>query len=191
MRSILFTVVATLIAFSISAHNGPQHGGEVDLTASTVEWEGKKVAGKHNGTIAIKSADLNFKNHKLSGGKIVMDMTSITCSDLPQGPGQKLIGHLNSGDFFETEAHPTATLDITGATAGTGNNYTIQGDLTIKGITKPITFDAIVSAKNATAEIMIDRTMYDIKYGSGSFFKGLGDKAINNEFKLNVNLVMK
>ena len=176
---------------TLYAHNGPQHGGEVDLAASTVEWEGKKVVGKHNGIIAIKSADLQFNNHKLSGGKIVMDMTSITCTDLPDGPGRKLIGHLTSGDFFETEAHPTATLDITKVMAGDGNNYTIHGDLTIKGITKPISFDALVSAKNASAEIMIDRTMYNIKYGSGSFFKGLGDKAIDNEFKLTVNLVMK
>jgi len=191
MRSIIYTVVATLIVFSLSAHNGPQHGGEVDLTASTVEWEGKKVVGKHNGTIAIKSAELNFKNHKLSGGKIVIDMTSITCSDLPERPSKKLIRHLNSGDFFDTEVHPTARLDIKKVMAGTSNNYTIHGDLTIKGITKSITFDAIVSAKNAKAEIMIDRTLYDIKYKSGSFFKGLGDKAINNEFKLNVNIVMK
>ncbi len=187
----IITVILALVAVTLSAYTTPQHGGEVDLQASTVEWEGKKVIGKHNGTVAIKSADLHFKNHKLSGGKIVMDMTSITCTDLPTEPRQKLIGHLNSGDFFETAAHPTATLDITKAIAGEGNNYTIQGDLKIKGITKPITFDAIVSAKSATAVIMIDRTMYDIKYGSGSFFDNLGDKAIDNEFKLTVNLVMK
>ncbi len=191
MTRVLFTIFLALAALTLYAHNGPQHGGEVDLAASTVEWEGKKVVGKHNGIIAIKSADLQFNNHKLSGGKIVMDMTSITCTDLPDGPGRKLIGHLTSGDFFETEAHPTATLDITKVMAGDGNNYTIHGDLTIKGITKPISFDALVSAKNASAEIMIDRTMYNIKYGSGSFFKGLGDKAIDNEFKLTVNLVMK
>jgi polyisoprenoid-binding protein YceI len=109
-----------------------------------------------------------------------------------------LVGHLKSNDFFGTETFNSAILVIKSATpianAKVGeNNYTIVADLTIKGITKEVTFPAVViidkTKVTANAEVKINRTLYDIKYGSASFFEGIGDKAIDDTFKLNVSIV--
>jgi len=121
-------------------------------------------------------------------------MTSISCVDLAAGQGkEKLEGHLKSEDFFGTEAYPTAEFKTTKIQKGNGANYTISGDLTIKGQTHPVSFPAnIVITKKmvkATGKVTIDRTLYGIKYGSGSFFDNLGDKAISNEFTMDINFV--
>jgi len=187
------TLISTLvILFSLTAATVPQHGGEVDLAASSVTWLGKKVVGEHSGTINLKSANLEFKNHKLTGGQFVMDMTTIACTDLEGEWAQKLVGHLSNEDFFEVNNHATSELKITEVrNTKLADNYSITGDLTIKGITHPIQFNAMVSAHSAKATIKIDRTKYGIKYGSGSFFDDLGDKTIDNEFTLTINLVLK
>ena len=194
MKNIL-TISLLLLAFCATsfAHNTePTHGGEVDLAASTITWSAKKITATHTGGVTLKSGSLDFKNHSLTGGEFVMDMTTITCTDLDGEWGGKLIGHLNSADFFETDKYPTSKLVIKEISKSTeGNAYAINAELTIKGITKPVGFTADVSAKSATALITIDRTAYDIKYGSGSFFENLGDKAIENEFQLSINLVLK
>ena len=100
----------------------------------------------------------------------------------------KLQGHLSSDDFFSVEKFNEAKFVITKINKVDGKNYNITGDLTIKGITNPITFDAVVMNDSAKSTLKIDRTKFDIKYGSGSFFEGLGDKAIDNEFTLNLEL---
>ena len=117
-------------------------------------------------------------------------MTTISTTDLKPGQGKEsLDGHLKAEDFFGTEKHKTAKLNFTNI-SGKGNGlYTVTADLTIKGITKPITFDIVVVGKTATTTLKVDRTKYDIKYGSGSFFSDLGDKTISDEFELKVNLV--
>jgi len=176
-----------------SAHNTePTHGGEIDLKASTITWTGKKVTGTHTGGVSLKSGSLEFKNHELVGGTFTIDMTTITCTDLHSKMGNKLIGHLNSGDFFVTDKHPEAHLVIKEISKSKeGSAYAINADLTIKGITKPVGFITEISEHSATAVITVDRTAYDIRYGSGSFFDDLGDKTIENDFQLSVNLVLK
>ena len=115
-----------------------------------------------------------------------MDMASITCTDLNEQYGKKLVGHLNSADFFDVKNHKTATLNITSVKKTEGNKHTVSGNLIIKGISKPITFPSTIEVKDgklgAYAEIKVDRTLYDIKYNSGKFFEGLGDKMIDDEF---------
>ena len=100
----------------------------------------------------------------------------------------KLEGHLKSDDFFGVETHPTAKLVFTDVKASGKNSYEVTGDLTIKGITKPVTFDVSVYGSKATATMKVDRSLYDVKYGSGAFFDNLGDKTIYDEFDLVVDL---
>jgi len=99
-----------------------------------------------------------------------------------------LEGHLNSEDFFATEKHSTSTLVFTDVKSTGKNSYEVTGDLTIKDITKPVVFDVSIYGSKATATVKVDRTNYDIKYGSGNFFENLGDKTIYDEFDLVVDL---
>ena len=115
-------------------------------------------------------------------------MTTLTATDLTGEYKDKLDGHLKADDFFGTEKFPTATLVFKKITPKTAGLYVITADLTIKGITKPVTFDLTVGKNAATTTLVVNRTSYDIKYGSKSFFDSLGDKAISDEFELKVSL---
>ena len=167
---------------------------KVDVSKSVVNWTGKKVTGEHHGTIAIKEGNLEEKNGKVSSGKIVMDMPSIADQDLTDaGMNAKLIGHLKSDDFFGVTTFPTSELVIN-KVENNGNNLTFTGDLTIKGITNPVTFAATssIDGKNTVYKgtLAVDRSKYNVRYGSKSFFDNLGDKVINDEFILDFNLVI-
>ncbi len=160
----------------------------VDVAKSKITWKGYKVTGSHEGTIALKSGALKFEGDKLVGGNFSIDMNSITTTDIQGEYAKKLDGHLKSDDFFGVANHPTASLNITKAKANGKNAYTVTGDLKIKGQSHPITFEMSVYGSKATANLKIDRTKYDIKYGSSSFFDNLKDKAIYDEFDLVVDL---
>jgi polyisoprenoid-binding protein YceI len=171
---------------------------EVDPAASSLNWTAKKFGGQHNGTVKLTKGTLTVNGKKLTGGSFVMDMTTITDVDITNPEfNQKLTGHLKSDDFFSVEKNPTSTFKITKATpianAKAGeNNYTITGDLTIKGITNPVTFPATVKIDGGSAEALakveIDRTKYDIKYRSGMLGTA-ADKIIDDTFTLDVKLV--
>jgi len=162
---------------------------EVKTETSTVTWKGYKFAGSHNGSISLESGALMFDGDKLTGGEFVVDMTSITVDDLKAGEGkEKLEGHLNADDFFGTANHATSKLVFTSVKASGKNSYDVTGDLTIKGITKSVTFDVSVYGSKATATLKVDRTNYDIHYGSSNFTDTLKDKAIYDEFDLVVDL---
>jgi polyisoprenoid-binding protein YceI len=128
----------------------------------------------------------------LTGGSFSIDMATLVCEDLSGEYKGKLEGHLKSDDFFGVANNPTADFTITSSIAQGPGKYKIVGDLTIKGITKEIKFPATVTEENgvytAVADITVDRSEYDVKYGSGSFFDGLGDKVIYDEFNLAVSL---
>jgi len=161
---------------------------EIKVKESTITWKGHKVTGSHEGTINLSEGALYFEDDVLTGGNFAIDMTSISVTDLEAGKGkEKLEGHLKSDDFFGTSNYKTATLTITDV-EGTDGKYTVTGDLMIKGKTHPTTFNMMVNDDSATANLKVDRTKYDIKYGSASFFDGLKDKAIYDEFDLNVAL---
>lgn len=163
---------------------------KVNTANSKVEWFASKVTGKHNGTVNVKSGNLDFDGDKLVAGKIEMDMTSIVVSDLQGEWGGKLLGHLKSDDFFSVEKNPTSTLVVKSSKITAPGKYNVIADLTIKGITKEITFDADVNqtAGTAVSELKLDRTWWDIKYGSTKFIPNIGDKAIHDEFTLKVAL---
>jgi len=162
---------------------------KVDASKSLINWVGKKVTGSHEGTINLKEGSLSFKKDKLSGGSFTVYMTSINTTDLKGEGKAKLDGHLKADDFFGTDKFPSANLVIKKIADKGNGTYGINADLTIKGITKPIGFELVVKGNEATADLKVDRTKYDIKYGSGSFFDGLGDKTIYDEFELKVKLV--
>jgi polyisoprenoid-binding protein YceI len=193
MKRITLSLLAiALVATSLAKGSKKSESFKVDASKSSVNWLAKKVTGQHNGTITISNGTLSLANDKIVGGKFEIDMTSIINADLQGEWNTKLIGHLKSDDFFSVAKNPTAKLDITNVETKE-NNTIINGKLTIKGITQDISFPASVSKKGnvvvAIATIRIDRTKYDIKYGSKSFIEGIGDKAIDDEFELQVNLV--
>ena len=193
MKRITLSLLAlALVATSFAKGLKKSESFKVDASKSSVNWLAKKVTGQHNGTITISNGTLALANDKIVGGKFEIDMTSIVNADLQGEWNKKLISHLKSDDFFSVAKNPTAKLDITKVETKE-NNTIVNGKLTIKGITQDISFPASVSKKGnvvvAIATIRIDRTKYDIKYGSKSFIEGIGDKAIDDEFELQVNLV--
>jgi polyisoprenoid-binding protein YceI len=164
---------------------------EIVNTQSNIDWVGRKVTGAHNGTIAIKAGSLSVNDGKLTGGEFTIDTTSIKILDVTDaGTNGQFAGHLASDDFFSIEKYPEATLNITSVS---GNH--VEGELTIKGITHPIGFDADIAINadtlTASAKLVIDRTKYEMKFRSGNFFKDLGDTLIYNDFDLNVSITAK
>ncbi|HKB44496.1 MAG TPA: YceI family protein [Chitinophagaceae bacterium] len=158
---------------------------------SNIDWTGRKITGSHNGTIAVKEGELILNNGKLSGGKFIIDTTSIKILDITDPvTNAQFAGHLASDDFFSIDKYPEAFLTITSVS---GNH--VEGNLTIKGITHPVAFDAAVNVNGntltATCKLVIDRTKYEMKFRSGNFFKDLGDNLIYNDFEINVSVTAK
>jgi polyisoprenoid-binding protein YceI len=189
MKTITFLISAfvLLVTSPVIAQSA-----KVDVDKSTVKWFATKVTGSHNGTIKIKSGELVLKQNSFVSGNFIIDMNSIVDSDLSDaGYNQKLVGHLKSDDFFAVATYPEAKLVILKSTEFKGNKAIVQANLTIKAKTNQITFDAVKTAQGYQAKIVVDRSKYDVKYGSNSFFDNLGDKAISDEFTLDVDLVVK
>ncbi len=182
--------IALGAAFLFGAQNLQAQEKSIDAAASNIHWLGKKVTGQHEGNIALKSGSIVLTDGAVTGGNFVVDMASMTCTDLEGEYAGKLMGHLKSDDFFGVENHPEATLVFTEVLAKGNGVYAVTGDFTIKGITKPASFDLTVGENQATAKVTIDRAKHDIRYGSNSFFDNLGDKAIYNDFELDVTLKM-
>ncbi len=181
--------IVAVLAFTTAAFAGVNPVKKtIKTNESKVVWKGYKVTGSHEGTIDIESGFLTFEDDKLVGGEFVVDMTSINTTDLEGDYKGKLDGHLKSDDFFGVENHPKATLVFTKVEASGKNAYSVTGDLTIKGKTSPITFVLSIYGNKATASLKVDRTTYDVRYGSTSFFDGLKDKAIYDEFDLVTDL---
>jgi polyisoprenoid-binding protein YceI len=189
MKKNILSLALTLV-FGATVIAGPIDGEkkEVNTETSTVTWKAYKVTGSHTGTITLKSGALEFDGNKLIGGEFVVDMTTINTTDLKGDSKGKLDGHLHSDDFFATATNPTSSLVFTAVEASGKNSYNVTGDLTIKGITKPVSFNVSVYGSKATATLKVDRAKYNVKYGSGSFFDNLGDKTIYDEFDLVVDL---
>ncbi|UOG76191.1 YceI family protein [Hymenobacter tibetensis] len=167
---------------------------------SKLGWVGKKVTGQHNGSVEFKEGSVLVRGNQIVGGMFTVDMNTLKVEDIKDAETNgKLMGHLRSDDFFSIDKNPTSTFKITKVTPikadAAGNNATITGDLTIKGITNPVTFPAKVGVKgglaSASGTANIDRTKFDIKYGSKSFFESIGDKAIMDEFAMSFNVIAK
>ena len=185
MKKFITTATVILVAFiAFSFTSLETITKEVIIEKSKVTWKGYKVTGSHEGTIALQSGTLKFEADVLVGGEFVIDMTSITNVDLQGEYKDKLEGHLKSDDFFGVEKFPIATLVFKNVEVAGKNSYKVTGDLTIKEKTNPVIFDFSVYGSKANATLKIDRSKYDVKYGSSSFFDNLKDKVIYDEFDL-------
>jgi len=163
---------------------------------SNIDWIGRKVTGAHYGTIDFNEGTFILNDGKLTGGKFIVDTTSIKILDVTDPTtNAQLAGHLASDDFFASKRYPEALFVITSAEPDENNTYNITGDLTIKGITNPIVFTAAWNIRAntliASGKIIVDRTLYGMKFRSGNFFKDLGDTLTYDEFELNVRITAK
>jgi polyisoprenoid-binding protein YceI len=162
----------------------------VDIERSSIDWSAKKVVGGHVGGVKISNGTLIYNEKGLKGGSFVMDLANLTSDN------ERLTTHLKNDDFFSVDKHPSSKFEITKVAPAGTDRVNITGNLTIKGITHPITFPASVKQQKGVivavaSGVKVDRTKYDIKYRSKSFFGDIGDKAIDDEFVLNINLSAK
>ena len=190
MKKILFLFSAILLMAFTSAH---QDHVNVNTEASTVKWIGSKMTESHNGDIKIKSGKLVLDHGRLVGGEVVIDMNSINTTDMEGRRKERLDWHLKNEDFFDTEKFPTSELKITSVQLTERTKYEITADLTIKGKTHPITFNADVKIQGkaylATANFKINRTKWGVVYNSGNFFEDLGDYMIKDEIEFDIFLL--
>ena len=200
MKKTIF-ILGTLTTFGLTAFvSSKSHVDtyKADTKNSSLEWFAEKVGGKHNGTITLTSGEIKNDHENLSG-TFEIDMTTIADKSMEAGEWKaKLENHLKSADFFDVTKHPKATFAMTSATPikdakKDGFTHSVKGNLTIKGITKEITFEAAIKMEAAkiacVGTAIVDRSKFDVKYGSKSFFPEIGDKMIYDEFKLKFNVL--
>ena len=183
-RLIYFLTLSCFFGFSQS---------QVNLEESSVKWTGVQLSGKsHYGTLSFKSADLSFSDERLIGGNFVVDMTSLTVDDLTGRGKKSLEGHLKADDFFSVNDFNFSKLELNAVNMVSENEYSAEGDLTIKGYTHKakVSFYKEDDSKNLKAKLVFDRSKYNVRYGSGSFFENLGDKLILDDIELEVTLVV-
>lgn len=168
----------------------------LDAATSNVRWYGEKITRKkHTGTIAVKSGRIEMKGGQILSGEVVMDMTSINCIDLQGQEKTDLEGHLKSTDFFDIAKFPEARFVITSSQSTTAIDHQAKGKLTIKGVTKDFDAKFVVVPTGSEVTIgggvMFDRSEFNVKYGSGKFFKDLGDNLINDDVTLILSVKAK
>lgn len=174
---------------------------KVDTTASVINWKGEKPTGTHTGTIQLTEGTFKANDSVIESGTFVIDMMSIENTDLEGDQKVNLEKHLmgtvegKEGDFFNVNKFPTGTFEVTGVIEKDGVTL-LQGNLTLKEVTKNVEFPVTINMNGETIEITsekfnIDRTKWDVNYGSKSVFDGLGDKFINDEIELTINLKAK
>lgn len=176
---------------------------KVNSATSKVLWEGTKPTGAHNGTVDVTEGTVSVEGGKVTGGKFSLDMNTITVLDLEGDGKADLEGHLKGlgeGDsadhFFNVNKYPTASFEITkvtGLTGAEGANALVYGNLTMKGQTKQISFKANINVTSGavsveTPQFTIDRTQWNVQYGSKSIFPDLKDKFINDDIGLKIML---
>ena len=166
----------------------------IDINKSNVKWYGDEITGKqHYGSLKFKEGNIVLTgtgkvSDKIISGNFIVDMTSLNVEDLTGRGKNSLEGHLKSDDFFSVNKFNFAYLKILKSNDPVNGVQTINGDLTIKGISHPVTFTMELNGKKAKSNLIFDRTKYDVKFRSGNFFQNLGDKLIYDDIKLEVNL---
>ncbi len=169
---------------------------------SMANWTGSKTLIKEyfdHGSIKIKSGNAVFAKGVLISGEIVFDMNSISTNSTGRGDDEEnlsgLAGHLKSADFFDAEKYPEAKFVVKEAVKNSETSYTLKGDLTIKDKTNPMSIEASVTNENGMVAIKgttnVDRSLFDVRYGSTKFFSDIGDNVIGDEFTLDFKVVTK
>ncbi|NDW09761.1 YceI family protein [Dysgonomonas sp. 520] len=173
----------------------------VDTTASVIRWTGFKPGGSHSGIIKISEGTLTVNGEEATAGSFTIDMNSIVNEDLTDAKMNKmLVDHLKSEDFFEVAKYPQSKFTITkiekSATPSDSVNYTISGNLKMKDVEKNISFGAKINKegeiyKAVSVPFSIDRTQWNVKYGSKSLFSELKDNFINDDIELQITIEAK
>ena len=186
MRNFIYLIPLVLTLLTTNVFSQPF---SVNNEKSTIYWLGKKITGEHSGYINIVKGKMLIDNNQIIDGNFVIDMNSMTCTDIEDASmNKKLLEHLKSDDFFSTEKYPNSTLEIISSTIFSNNKSKVTGRLTIKGKTEPIVFEVLRNNNNYKAELNIDRSKSDVRYGSTSFFDSLGNRAIDDIFTLKIDL---
>ena len=183
--------ISIITLFSFTTHVNKVNANKNN---STVIWTGSKPTGSHTGNVTLKDGHLLFDHGNLVGGEFIIDMTSITCTDIESEKKNKyLVDHLKDEDFFDVNQFPEAKLVVNRVKNLEGSQFEMKGNMTIKGITKPVTFNADIkinrNSYTAIAKIVIDRTKWGVEYKSGNIFKDLGDKIIYDDMEFDIFLV--
>ena len=198
-KATFFTAtLATIILMAFTSNRLHMEIYKIDTKLSLLEWYAEKVTGKHNGTIMFSAGEIKSDHGQLSGS-FEVDMNSIVNTDIEEEEWKlKLENHLKNADFFDVVNFPKSTFVITSATpiqeANTeGFTHTVKGSLTIKNKTNEISFKAIINIQNnkmsCVGSAVVDRSKFDVKYGSKTFFADIGDKMIYDEFTMKFNVV--
>ena len=191
----LFIPVLLVAAFLISSFTISPHTNDVKVNTknSKLIWTGSKPTGSHTGSMDIVSGFLTFDHGNFVGGTFSIDMQSLATNDMSEESNKKLDRHLKNEDFFDVEKFSDANLKITKVFKIDDRNYSVLADLTIKGITNPIAFEAEVTGNGnsfvAASKFTIDRTKWGVEYKSGNIFKNLGDKIIYDDIEFDVFLI--
>ena len=182
------SIIIIILIFSTQSINAQEK--LLKIETSNIRWFGEEITGKqHYGDLKFSSGYIQINDEVISSGNFIVNMNSLTVEDLSGGGKKRLEGHLKSTAFFGVSDHPQATLNISSLVEINGNSQILVGELTIKGITHPINFSITLSSENnATAMLVFDRSKYDVRFRSGSFFDELGDKLILDDIKLEVAL---
>ncbi len=182
----IITITLTLIIISFSYSQSLT----VNKTQSLIRWYGEELTGKtHFGNLSFKEGRIELQDGLIIGGNFVVNMTSLSVEDLSGGAKARLEGHLRSDDFFSVDKYPEATLKISQKAKVEGDVQKLYGELTIKGIKHAVDFSVIlVDKKTATANLTFDRSKYNVRFRSGSFFENLGDKLILDDIRMEVSL---
>jgi rhodanese-related sulfurtransferase/polyisoprenoid-binding protein YceI len=175
---------------------------EIDTAESRIEWIGRNLLNKHYGQIALSAGKLRFDQGQLASGEFTFDIRSITCENLKgDSLHDVLINHLLSDDFFDAERYPearfiiTGTQPITGATPGSPN-LSVRGELNLKNLSRPVEFVATSGLTDegkpaAQAAFAIDRTLWNVLYGSGKYFRNLGAHLVNDLIEIQLRVLTK
>ena len=161
----------------------------INTTASKITWTGSKVSGSHTGTVALKSGSLLVKDGTVTGGNFVADLNTINDTDLQGEYKTKLETHLKSADFFDVATHPEGKFEITSVTPGTeAGKVTVSGNLTLRGVTKNITFPATVTEATGTS-VKANADFNIAREDWGIVYTGMADDLISKEINLKIELV--
>ena len=161
----------------------------IKLDESSLVWTGREVStSSHYGTINFTSGQFEIADGLISQGEFLVDMTSINVQDMTGGSKERLEGHLRSDDFFSVESFPTAHLYISSSEVISNGKWMVNGFLTIKDISHPVLFEMANTEDGWNASLVFDRSKYNVKFRSGTFFENLGDKLIYDDIELKINL---
>ena len=161
----------------------------IETVQSQITWTGREVSTSyHYGTLDFVSGNFEISNGAIVNGEFIVDMTSINNQDMEGDRKARLEGHLKSDDFFSVESYPTAAISINSSELISDGKWNVSADLSIKGFTHPVNFEMISSEDGWSANLVFDRSKYDVRFRSGSFFENLGDKLIYDDIELSINL---